>query len=523
MSASTTSPDRQIARAASVVMIGFVASSITGLARSILVSRDFGTSADLDAFVAANRLPETLFTLLAGGALASAFLPTFTGFLTRDDRPGAWHLASSIANLVLLILGLVSALCWVAAPWLVINLLARGFDNPEQINLTVSLLRVMLISPVIFSLSGLLMASLNAHQHFALSALAPAAYRLGGIIGVLVLVPRYGIHGLAWGVVLGALMHLAVQLPALRGLKARYHFRLGIGDPAVKLVGRLMAPRLLGAAVVQINFIVNIIIASGQPEGSVAAINYALQLMIMPQAVIAQAIAIAALPTFSAQVARGKIDEMRASLANTLSGVIFLSLPASLGLILLRRPIVTLLFQRGEFTTSSTELVAWALLWYAAGLVGHSILEIVVRAYYAMKDTRTPVTIGVVAMSLNIIFSLGFSAWFMRLGLAPHGGLALANSIATALECLALIVLMRRRFGGLNIKRMRRSLKASVIATTMMGVMLWIWLRVMGGNSIWLICGGGIAVGAATYWLSALVLGSTEARRLPRILLRRDA
>jgi putative peptidoglycan lipid II flippase len=283
-----------------------------------------------------------------------------------------------------------------------------------------------------------------------------------------------------------------------------------------------MAPRLLGAAVVQINFIVNIIIASAQPEGSVAGINYALQLMIMPQAVIAQAIAIAALPTFSAQVARGKIDEMRASLANTLSGVIFLSLPASLGLILLRRPVVALLFQRGEFTTSSTELVAWALLWYAAGLVGHSILEIVVRAYYAMKDTRTPVTIGVVAMSLNIIFSLGFSAWFMRLGLAPHGGLALANSVATALECMALIVLMRRRFGGLNIKRMQHSLKASVIATTMMGVMLWIWLRVMGGNSIWLVCGGGIAVGAATYWLSALALGSTEARRLPGILFRRD-
>jgi putative peptidoglycan lipid II flippase len=502
-------------------MIGFVASSLTGLASSILISRAFGTSGDLDAFFAANRLPETLFNLMAGGALASAFLPTFTGFLTRDDHSGAWRLASSVANLVLVILGLVSLTCWFAAPWLVTNVLARGFEDPKQIALTVSLLRIMLLSPVIFSMSGLLMATLNAHQHFALPALAPAAYRLGMIISVVILVPRYGIHGLAWGVVLGATMHLAIQLPALRGLGSRYDFLLGFRNPAVQQVGLLMMPRLLGAAVVQINFIVNVIIASGQPEGSLAAITYAFQLMIMPQAVIAQAIAIAALPTFSAQVARGKIDEMRSSLANTLSGVIFLSLPASLGLILMRRPIVALLLQRGEFTTKSTELVAWALFWYAAGLVGHSILEIVVRAYYAMKDTRTPVIVGAVAMSLNIIFSLGFSAMFARLGWAPHGGLALANSIATALECAALILLMRERFGGINIERIRRGLVASVFATALMGLILWIWLKVTSGGSIWIIGVGGIVVGAAIYWFSALALGSPEARRLPGILLRR--
>jgi putative peptidoglycan lipid II flippase len=523
VSTSTTSHDHQIVRAASVVMFGFIASSLTGLASSILVSHAFGTSSDLDAFFAANRLPETLFNLMAGGALASAFLPTFTGFLTRDDRSGAWRLASSVANLVLVILGLVSLICWFAAPWLVTNVVARGFEDQQQIDLTVSLLRIMLISPVIFSMSGLLMATLNAHQHFALPALAPAAYRLGMIISVLVLVPRYGIHGLAWGVVLGATMHLAIQLPALRGLGPRYNFQLGYRNPAVQQVGRLMVPRLLGAAVVQINFIANVIIASGQPEGSLAAITFAFQLMIMPQAVIAQAIAIAALPTFSAQVARGKIDEMRASLTNTLRGVIFLSLPASLGLMLMRRPVVALLLQRGEFTTSSTELVAWALLWYAAGLVGHSILEIIVRAYYAMQDTRTPVIVGAIAMSLNIIFSLGFSAMFARLGWPPHGGLALANSIATALEVATLMLLMRERFGGINIERIRRGLTASVIATILMGLILWFWLKATSGGSIYLVGVGGIVVGATIYWFSALALGSPEARQLPGILLRRGA
>lgn len=504
-------------------MFGFIASSLTGLASSILVSHAFGTSGDLDAFFAANRLPETLFNLMAGGALASAFLPTFTGFLTRDDRSGAWSLASSVANLVLVILGLASLLCWFAAPWLVTNVVARGFEDPQQIDLTVSLLRIMLISPVIFSMSGLLMATLNAHQHFALPALAPAAYRLGMIISVLVLVPRYGIRGLAWGVVLGATMHLAIQLPALPGLGSRYDFQLGYRNPAVQQVGRLMMPRLLGAAVVQINFIANVIIASGQPEGSLAAITLAFQLMIMPQAVIAQAIAIAALPTFSAQVARGKIDEMRASLANTLRGVIFLSLPASLGLMLMRRPVVALLLQRGEFTTNSTELVAWALLWYAAGLVGHSILEIIVRAYYAMQDTRTPVIVGAIAMSLNIILSLGFSAIFAQLGWPPHGGLALANSIATALEVATLMLLMRERFGGINIERIRRGLTASVIATILMGAILWFWLKATSGGSIYLVGIGGMVLGAAIYWFSALALGSPDARQLPGILLRRGA
>lgn len=503
-------------------MVGFILSSLMGLISDILVSRSFGTNPELDAFYAANRLPEMLFNLIAAGVLASAFLPTFTDFLTRRDHNGAWRLTSAIANLVFIALGIVSLICWLAAPWLVRTVLAPGFKDPSQIELTVSLLRVMLLSPTIFSLSGLLMATLNAHQHFALPALAPASYRLGWIISLLVFVPRFGIDALAWGVVLGAGLHLAVQLPALRGLRAQYTFDLGLRNPAVGQVVRLMGPRLIGAAVVQINFIVNNIIASGQPEGSVAAITYAFKLMIMPQAVIAQAIAIAALPTFSAQVARGKLDEMRASLATTLRGVIFLSLPASLGLILLRRPIVALLYQRGEFTTASTELVAWALLWYAAGLVGHAVFEIIVRAFYALKDTRTPVIVGAVAMSLNILFSLTFSAWFARIGLAPHGGLALANTLATALECLTLLWLIRRRMGGLDLGRLRRGLLASVSATFAMGVALWLWLRFTEGSSIWLTGGVGVIAGAGMYWLITLVLGAPEARQLPGLLLRRD-
>jgi len=246
-----------------------------------------------------------------------------------------------------------------------------------QIRFSVLLFLVTLLSPAIFGVSGLLMGLLNTHQHFLLPALAPTLHWVGHIIGVAALAPVMGIHGLAWGAVLGAVLHLAVQIPGLRYLEGwRYQLTLGLGLPSVREVARLMGPRMLGTAVIQLNFWINVVLASGMPEGSASAIDVAFAVMTMPQVVIAQAIAIAALPTFSAQAARGQRGEMRASLASTLRGVILLSLPAALGLILLREPVVAMLFERGAFNAHSTELVAWALLWYTAGLVSHSVVEI---------------------------------------------------------------------------------------------------------------------------------------------------
>ncbi len=503
-------------------MIGFVLSSLSGLVSQVLITNAFGTSADLDAFYTGNRLPETLFNLIAGGALASAFLPTLTGFLARDDRKGGWRLTSSVINLILMIMGALSVLAVMAAPWLVRTVLAPGYEDAEKIRLTVSLLRIMLLSPAIFGLSGILMATLNAHQHFALPALAPACYRLGLIAGVLFLVPTLGIHGMAWGTVLGALLHLIVQLPALRKLNPSYQRTLGLEMPAVREVGRLMMPRLLGVAVVQLNFWVNTILASGQPEGSLSALTFAFQLMIMPQAVIAQSTAIAALPTFSEQFAQGKLDELRSSFANALRGVLFLALPASFGLILLRRPIVTLLFERGAFGTQSTEQVSWALLWWGIGLVGHSVLEIIVRAFYAMHDTRTPVAIGALMMGMNVVLSLAFSALFERIGWMPHGGLALANSFATALECIALLWLLYKRLGGLDLARTGRGMLATVGASLGMALALWIWVALTGERSTWLIGIGGGLVGFGVYWLLSIALGSPETRQLPGILIDRS-
>ncbi|MDY6845907.1 MAG: murein biosynthesis integral membrane protein MurJ, partial [Chloroflexota bacterium] len=480
--------NQQIARAAGTVMAAFIISNLVGLIRGIVITDAFGTSADLDSFNAANRIVELLFNLVAGGALGSAFIPTFTGFLTREDRAGAWRLASGVVNLVFLALVIISILTWILAPFIVkegLYLLVPGSD-PVQEALTINLLRIMLPSVVIFGLSGLVMGILNAHQVFLIPAIAPAMYSVGMILGTSLLPQAWGIQRLAYGVVGGALLHLLVQIPRLLKLRERaYHAYLGLRDKAVMSVFRLMGPRLLGVAVVQMNFIVNTIIALGQPEGSVTAITLAFSLMMMPQMAVAQSAAIASLPTFSAQVALGKLDEMRASLASTLRAVLLLAIPASVGLILLRTPLVATLYQRGAFTESSTELVAWALLWYAAGLVGHSLVEILSRAFYALHDTRTPVIVGVGAMGLNIGLSLLLSSFFERVGWLPHGGLALANSLATALESLVLVYLMRKRLKGLQGRFIWQGVGISLLGTGLMAGAVIGWQALFGSGSQW--------------------------------------
>lgn len=498
----TPSANQQIARAAGTVMVAFIISNLVGVIRGMVITRAFGTSVEMDSFNAANRIAELLFNLVAGGALGSAFIPTFTGFLTREDKEGAWKLASGVINLVFLALILISVLAWIFAPQIVrygLFLLVPD-ANIGQEALTISLLRTMLPSVVIFGISGLVMGILNAYQVFLIPAIAPAMYSLGMIFGTWFLPESWGIQRLAIGVVGGALLHLLVQIPRLLRLPDRaYHFFLGLRDKVVLEVFKLMGPRLLGVAVVQLNFIVNTVIALGQPAGSVTAIALAFTLMLMPEMAVAQSAAIASLPTFSAQVARGETEEMRSSLASTLRAVLILAIPASVGLILLRYPLIQVLYERGEFTAHSTDLVTWALLWYAAGLVGHALVEILSRAFYAMHDTRTPVSVGVVAMGLNIGLSLLFSNWFARIGWMPHGGLALANSLATALESVALVLLMRKRLKGLGGGYIWKGVAISALGTALMAAVVLGWEWLVAGRSAVIVLFGGLGLGVLVY------------------------
>ena len=512
--------NKQIARATGTVMIAIFLGQIAGLARGIIVARTFGASPELDAFSAANRVSEILFLLVAGGALGSAFIPTFTGLLAKNENVSAWRLASAIANAVTLTLSLLALLAAFFAPQVVRY--AFGISNESEIfTLTISLMRIQLISAVIFGLGGLVIGILNAHQIFLIPALTPAMYQFGIIFGALVLSPKMGIYGLAWGVVIGAGLYLLVLIPSLLKQKGLYTFTLGLDNPNVKHVILLMGPRLLGVAVVQINFLVNTRLALQMSPGSASGLTYGFSLMLMAQAIIAQSVAIAVMPTFSAQHALGQTGEMRGSLAATLRGVILLALPASIGLMLLREPLISALYQRGQFDELDTQIVSWALLWYAAGIVGHSIMEILTRAFYAQHDTKTPVIIGTIAMGLNVAFSLAFIKVFEFVGWMPHGGLALANSLATALEAIVLFIVMRKRLNGIEGSHILRGVIPSAAGAAAMSLAIWGWLTLGQNFSAWILAPVGVAIGGGVYFAALWILRVPELQYMVNGVLRR--
>jgi len=514
--------NRQIARAAGTVMFAFLLSSSVGLLRQILIANAFGTQSEMEAFNAANRVSETLFNLVAGGALSSAFIPTFAAILTKGEKRRVWELASAIANLILLFLSILCIFASFFAPEIVRYVLAPGFvGNPEKVALTIYLLRLMLPSAVIFGLSSLTMGILNSHQIFLVPALAPTFYQLGMIFGVLFLAPHIGVIGLGWGVVIGAGLHLLIQIPTLFRLNGKFYPTLGLKDSEVREVGRLLAPRLLGVAAVQMNFWINTRLASQFSEGSVTGVVLAFTLMLMPQAAIAQSIAIAAMPTFSVQVAQGKINELRTSMAASLRSALLLSIPASFGLMVLRKPLIEFLYQRGEFNQLSTELVSWALLWYAIGLAGHAVVEILSRAFYSFHDTKTPVLVGVGAMGINTLLSYLLSSLFIKIGWMPHGGLALANSTATAIEAVLLFSIMRGRLGGLDGLAILTVVGKGFFAALLMVFTLSLWLVFSGDSPVWLVVGMGLLLGIVVYSLLLFALKVSEIRFLVTVINKR--
>ncbi len=505
---------RRVARAAGLVMALFLVSRVTGLARQMIVGAYFGTSPDYDAYVAAFRIPDMLFQLVAGGALVSALLPTYTSVRTREGVGRAWQLVSEVLTLVFLILTLAAVLVALFARPLVAHLLVPDF-TPAQQALTASLLRILLLSTVIFGVSGLAMSVLNAHYHFFLPALAPSMYNLGIIGGAVLLGRTWGVYGLAWGVVVGAALHLGVQLPGLRRVGMRFRPAFSLADPAVRTVLRLMGPRVVGLAAVQVNFLVNTVLASGLSPGRLSALDYAFRLMLLPLGIFAQSVATAAFPTFAQQVAEGDTGGMQRTLRALLRNILFLTLPATVGLFFLATPLVAVLFQRRAFDATSTALTAAALRAYAVGLCGHAVVEILARAYYALQDTRTPVLIGVAAMGLNILLNL----WWVHLW--GHVGLALANSVATLLEGTTLILVLQRRLGHVMARDLSWSLGRQLVAAVVTAWALWS-LSTLISLPAWLTLGLGTLLGVGVYLGMAVLLDSDEVGEITHLLSSRS-
>jgi putative peptidoglycan lipid II flippase len=499
-------------------MASFVGSRVLGLLRDIAIGYAFGTSPELDAYLAAFRIPDTLFQLLAGAALGSAFVPVFTGYLARDQEREGWLLANSVLNAILAALVLATLAAFIFTPTL-LGWMVHGF-TPEQLELTVELTRIMLLSPVIFGASGLLMAILNARQHFLWPAVAPMLYNLSIMAGALFLAGDLGVRGLALAVVVGAVLHLLVQVPELRRQGMRYAPAIAWRLSGFRRVLALMGPRIFGLAAVQLNFAITILLASTLQGGSLSALNYAFLIMMAPLGVFGMAISTAVFPTMAEQVARHEYDQLRATLSEALRLILFLTLPAIAFLIVLREPVVGLLFQRGAFDDWSRQVTASALLFYALGLAGHATIEITTRVFYAVHDTRTPVLLGLGSMVTYLVLG----NWLI--GPLDVGGLALALSIAASLEAILLLLLASRRLGSIGERALGRSVLRTSLATLGLtaccGIGLWLGSRVDGGPTGWLLSVGvSLLLGAPVYLGFAWVSGSQELRSLVHQLARR--
>jgi putative peptidoglycan lipid II flippase len=504
----------RILQAAVIVGVAFVVSRLLGVVRDAVINFYFDIdSLEANAYLIASRFPETIFYIIAGGALGSAFIPTFSAYFTRDDSAGGWRLFAAVANLITVITMIVAGMTALLAPQ-IITLFYRDLmrSEPELLDMTVILLRVMLLSPIIFGISGVIMAALNARQHFLLPAVAPIIYNLGIIVGALVFAPN--VLGLAVGTVAGSLGHLLIQLPALRRQKAGYVFIFSIRDPGVVQVLRLMAPRVLGLSFGQLNHLVMQFLAQSMIIGSIPALTYGWRIMVMPQGIIGQALGIAAFPTFSTLAAEQAIDEMRRILAGTLRLILFLSLPAMVLMVVLRLPLISLLFERGEFDAESTTYVAWALLFLAPSLAGLAAIEIISRAFYALKDTWTPVLVGgfQLAMMIGLGLWLGYLV-FPGFGWLALGGLALAYSISTYLETAVLLWLLRRKMAGIGGHQLLDGLWRMGLAGGLMLVVCWLAGLQLDSTGVLLQISVASLIGGLAYLVASWLLGVVEVRQ----------
>jgi putative peptidoglycan lipid II flippase len=426
---------RRILISALIVGAGFLVSKITGFLDDRILVQTIGRSPELDAYYAAYNLPDLLFTLIAGGALAAAFIPVFTRFLTREDRAGAWKLASAVVNTVFLVALSGSALLAILAPWLVAQTVAQGFTSEYQ-QLTANLMRMLLMGTVIFSIGGVVMSALQANQHFFLPALAPIMYNLGILGGVIFLAPRLGVWGPTIGVVIGALLFLFIQIPGLIKYRAKWTRWLGWRDANLRRVVRLMIPRVIQLGAIQLASLVAVSLASSLPVGSVTALSNGWKVMQVPETLIATAIATAAFPTLSEFASRGQTAQLRSTLRMTLAAIIALTIPATIGLLLLSQQVVAVLYD------ASPEVmlpITWAVQGYTLGLVAQSALEVTARTFYAQQDTWTPLYVAVGAMFIAI------AASFALRPVLGVGGLALANAIGVMVEVSTLLLILRHR------------------------------------------------------------------------------
>jgi putative peptidoglycan lipid II flippase len=447
-----------------------MASRVLGLVRDQVLASMFGAGNAMDAFNVAFRIPNLVRDLFAEGAMSAAFVPTFTRHLTTSGKESAWRLGNNVVNALVVLTGVLVLVGLVFASPLV-TAFAGGYGAvPGKLELTILLTRIMLPFLMCVALAAAFMGMLNSLHQFFIPALAPAMFNVATIVCAVTLVPVMPLVGLppiaaiAIGTLVGGIAQLGVQWPLLRREGFAYRPTLDWNDPGLRRVLVLMGPGTIGLAATQVNVFVNTVLATSQGTGAVSWLNLAFRLMYLPIGLFGVSIATATLPAVSRQAAQHDTAAVRTTIADGLSLMLMLNVPATVGLMVLARPIVRVIFEHGAFTAADTTATASALEYYALGLVGYSVVRIASPSFYALGQNRTPVMISMATMAANVVLSL------VLVRLLGYRGLALGTSLAALFNALALLVFLRRQLAGLDERRVLGSLAKIVAASSAMGV-----------------------------------------------------
>lgn len=522
---------KQILKSTSVITLATLASRVLGYIRDQRVAILLGTSVVSDSFFLAFRIPNLLRRLVAEGAFSASFVPVFSSYQVASSREEIWDFANRIFWTLAVLLAIVTVLGMIFAPN-VIHLFTMMSHNPEAWNGAIHLTRIMFPFLFFIGLSALCMGILNCYRVFALPAASPAVSNVGIILFSIAMVWRYfdsPAVSLAVGVVVGGLLQFLIQVPQLVRRGMTFKFGISFSHPGIRKIGRLMIPGIFGLGVAQINLYVDTLFltSSRMPLGSVTALYYADRIMQLVLGSFAVAVATAILPMMSLQASQQDFGAVKRTLAFSIRIVSFITVPATIGIILLRQPIIRVLFQHGEFVADSTRLTAWALMFYATALPAISAMKLIVQAFYSTRDTKTPVWTAAVVLSLNIVLN----AIFLML-LFPqmrNGGPALATSISAYANCGVLFLIFRKRYGHVGGRHILISTLKALAASALMGGACWIAVQYahLGFHASLsvdaFLLAATIAVAFAAYVAFTWALRSTELKEVYEIMFHRTA
>ncbi len=461
--------NKKVSRAAGAVGGMTLISRVFGLLRDLVIAMQFGSSAAADAFFVAFRIPNMQRKILGEGAVSAAFIPVFSDLLNTKGKDSAWEMTANLLNILFVLLATLTVAMVVFAP-AVVTVFAPGFlDDPEKFALTVKLVRWMAPYLIFIGLAAFCMGILNTFGVFALPAAAPVLLNISMIAGVLFISPlmEEPIFGLAVGVLAGGVLQLLVQLPATVRNGFRFVKSFKLKHPDIIRIGKLMVPVIFGLAVYEINMLVDTLLASLLPGGSISYLYYGNRLVQLPLGVFGVALGVAILPMLAQQASEKNFPELIKTLAFGIRLILFITIPATIGLIVLRFPIVNTLWERGEFLRMSTDGTAIALLYYSIGLCAFAGIKVIAPAFYSLQDTKTPVKIAAWSMILNIVLNL------ILMGPLQHGGLALATSISALFNILLLIYFLRKRLGLMGGRKILVSTLKLALSSALMGIIIY--------------------------------------------------